>query len=110
MGERWTVVGVLGLNLGLGFLAGAVVEDLSVPSAAFLAVSTAVIFGLGIAFLEGPSLILSIALPRRITRMWVRNSLQAGGPFLAFVGYVAAYGLLLHPPFSFSWPWIVRHA
>ncbi len=105
MGERRTVVWVLLVTLALGLVAGALIERATPALGSFLNENSAVIFGIGIIFLEGPSLVLSIVLPRRITRIWVRNALEAGGPFMAFAGYVLAYGLLLNPPFRFG-PWL----
>lgn len=66
-----------------------------------------VIFGLGVAVVEGPTLITAIYVARRVTRIWVRSALQAAGPFLGFFAYLVAYGLSRHPvpswPFSL-WP------
>ena len=107
MNERRAIWSVVGLTLALGLLAGATTERLTASAEVFLGVDSAVVFGLGIAFLEGPSVVLSIVIPHRLTRMWVRNALEAGGPFLAFAGYVVAYGLLRLPPFDIPWPWLL---
>lgn len=62
----------------------------------FLGVSAVVIFGLGLAVVEGPTLISAIYISRRETRPWVRSAWQASGPFLGFVAYLLAYGLAQH--------------
>jgi hypothetical protein len=58
-------------------------------------------FGVGIAPVEGPTLIAAIVLARKVTRIWVRSALRATGPFLGFFAYVVGYGVLRHPPFAF---------
>ncbi len=110
MKDRTTIAGVLFLDMVLGLVAGALTELFTPQISAFINENISVVFGVGIIFLEGPSLVLSIVLPRRMIRIWVRNAIQAGGPFLAFAGYVLGYGLLLHPPFAIPWPWITQHA
>jgi hypothetical protein len=106
MGERARSGAVILSSLFIGSVLGAVVE-LSTPwLEAFLGVSAVVIFGLGLGIVEGPTLIAAVVLSRRITRMWVRSALQATGPFLGFLAYLAAYGFLRHPPFAF--PFVLR--
>lgn len=93
-------------SLVIGSLIGVATQVLSVPLQAFLGVNAVVVFGLGIGVVEGPALISAIVLTRRVVRPWVRSSLQAAATFVAFSAYLVAYGLLLHPPFTF--PFIVR--
>jgi hypothetical protein len=50
---------------------------------------------------EGPTLISAVVLSRKVTRAWVRSALQATGPFLGFIAYLAAYGIFRNPPFAF---------
>jgi hypothetical protein len=94
-------------SLFIGAVLGGLVEVFTPWLEVFLGVSAVVIFGLGLGIVEGPTLISAVVLSRRITRQWVRSALQATGPFLGFVAYVAAYGILRHPPFAFpfaAWP------
>lgn len=70
----------------------------------FLGVSAVVIFGLGLAVVEGPTLISAIYISRRVTRTWVRSALQAAGPFLGFVAYLLAFGFAQHPLQLFPLP------
>jgi hypothetical protein len=101
MGERYQSGVVIVTSLLLGLLLGGLVEYLSPRLEPFLGVSAVVIFGLGLGIVEGPTLIASIFLSRRVTRAWVRSALQAAGPFLGFFAYLVGYGVLRHPPFAF---------
>jgi hypothetical protein len=88
-------------SLFIGALLGALTEFFTPWLDGFLGVSAAIIFGVGIVIVEGPTLIAAIVLARKVTRMWVRSALQAAGPFLGFFSYIVAYGFLRHPPFAF---------
>ncbi|HLY77010.1 MAG TPA: hypothetical protein VKT21_03920 [Thermoplasmata archaeon] len=92
---------VVGASLFIGFVLGAMTEFLTPWLEGYLGVSAAVVFGVGIVIVEGPTLIAAIVLSRKVTRMWVRSALQATGPFVGFFAYVVAYGVLRHPPFAF---------
>ena len=92
---------VVVVSLLIGFLLGGTVEYFTPWLEGYFGVSAAVIFGVGIVMVEGPTLIAAIVLARKVTRIWVRNALQATGPFLGFFAFVLAYGLLRHPPFAF---------
>jgi hypothetical protein len=100
---------VVATSLFIGVVLGGVTEVFTPWLAGFLGVSAAVIFGVGLVIVEGPTLISAIVLSRKVTRMWVRSALQATGPFLGFFAYVVAYGILRHPPFAFPFggspPW-----
>ncbi len=85
----------------IGSVLGGLTEAFTPWLSGFLGVSATVIFGVGLGFVEGPTLISAIVLSRRVTRMWVRSALQATGPFLGFFAYLVAYGVLRHPPFAF---------
>lgn len=106
MGERSRTGAVVVTALLIGLVIGGLMEYGTPWIEAYLGVSTVVIFGIGLGIVEGPTLISSIVLSRRLTRIWVRNALQATGPFLGFFAYLVGYGLLRHPPFAFpfsSW-------
>jgi hypothetical protein len=62
----------------------------------FLGVSAVVVFGIGLAIVEGPTLGSAIVLARRVTRMWGRSALQAAAPFLGFFAHLVAYGISRH--------------
>lgn len=96
--------GVLAVSLLIGLAFGVGIELLTPWLGRFLGVNAVVVFGLGLALVEGPTLITAIVMARRITRVWVRNALQASGPFLGFFAYLVAYGVSRHPPFSFPFP------
>ncbi len=107
MAERTRSGAVLATSALLGLLIGGGTEVSSPWLETFLGVSGVVIFGLGLAVVEGPTLISAIVLARRVTRAWVRSALQASGPFVGFFAYLVAYGLLRHPLFAFPfrvWP------
>jgi hypothetical protein len=101
MGERSRTGAVVVSSLFIGGALGGLIEVFTPWLEVFLGVSAVVIFGLGLGIVEGPTLISAVVLSRRATRAWVRSALQATGPFLGFVAYVAAYGILRHPPFTF---------
>jgi hypothetical protein len=88
-------------TLFIGVVLGGLTELFTPWLSVFLGVSATVVFGVGVAIVEGPTLLAAIVLARKVTRMWVRNALQATGPFLGFFGYLVAYGFLRHPPFAF---------
>jgi hypothetical protein len=92
---------VVATSLLIGLAFGGLVEMFTPWLEQFLGVSAAVIFGVGLGIVEGPTLISAIVISRKVTRIWVRSALQATGPFLGFFAYVVAYGLLRHPPFAF---------
>lgn len=95
---------VIGSSLLIGLVFGVGTELLSPWLETFLGVNAIVVFGLGIAIVEGPALIAAIVIARRVARAWVRNALQATAPFLAFFAYLVGYGLARHPPFTFPFP------
>ncbi len=106
MRERSRAGAVIAASLLIGLVIGGLLE-LSTPwIEGFLGVSAVVIFGLGLGVVEGPTLLSSIVLARKVTRTWVRSALQAVGPFLGFLAYLVGYGFLRHPVFSF--PFLVR--
>jgi hypothetical protein len=92
---------VVATSLFIGGVLGGLTEVFTPWLSGFLGVSEVAIFGIGLAIVEGPTLISAIFLARKVTRMWVRSALQATGPFLGFFAYVVAYGVLRHPPFAF---------
>jgi hypothetical protein len=92
---------VLIVSLFIGVVIGAGTEIFTPWLGAFLGVNAIVIFGLGLALVEGPTLISAIVMSRRVTRVWVRNALEASAPFVGFFAYIVAYGYSRHPPFSF---------
>ncbi len=109
MAERARSGAVLATSALIGLLIGGGTELSSPWLETFLGVSGVVIFGLGLAVVEGPTLIAAIVMARRVTRAWVRSALQASGPFVGFFAYLVAYGLLRHPLFAFpfrlgAWP------
>jgi len=63
-----------------------------------------VVFGLGLAIVEGPTLISAIYLSRRATEAWVRSAAQATAPFLGFFAYLIGYGFPRHPMLGFPLP------
>lgn len=95
---------ILAVSLFIGMAIGVGTEILTPWLGQFLGVDAVVIFGLGLAFVEGPTLISTIVMARRVTRVWVRNALQASGPFVGFFAYLLAYGISRHPPFNFPFP------
>ncbi len=101
MAERARSGAVLATSALIGLLIGGGTELSSPWLETFLGVSGVVIFGLGLAVVEGPTLIAAIVMARRVTRAWVRSALQASGPFVGFFAYLVAYGLLRHPLFAF---------
>jgi len=92
---------VILISLFIGLVIGGVIQFSTPWLVAFLGVSAVVIFGIGLAIVEGPTLISAIVLSRKVTRMWVRSALQATGPFLGFFAYLVAYGVARHPVFTF---------
>jgi hypothetical protein len=101
MGERSRSGVIVTSSLFIGLVIGGLIQFLTPWLEGYLGVDAVVVFALGIGIVEGPTLISSIVLARRITRMWVRSALQATAPFLGFFGYLVAYGFLRHPPFTF---------
>ncbi|HYK94068.1 MAG TPA: hypothetical protein VEY07_08540 [Thermoplasmata archaeon] len=100
MTERARSAGILTLSAVIGGATGAVVEVGTPWFGDFLGISAVGVFGIGLAVVEGPTLISAIVLARRVTRNWVRSALQASSPFLGFFAYLVAYGVLRHPPFN----------
>jgi hypothetical protein len=92
---------VVAISMFIGFMLGGFTEYFTPWLESYLSVSAAVIFGVGIVIVEGPTLITAIVLARKVTRMWVRSALQATGPFVGFFAFVVAYGVLRHPLFAF---------
>ncbi len=101
MSERSRSGLVVTTSLLIGVVFGVAAELATPFLSGFLGVSDVVIFGLGLGIVEGPTLVASIVLTRRVTRMWVRSALEATAPFLGFFAYLVAYGVSRHPPFTF---------
>jgi hypothetical protein len=101
MRERSRAAVVVSSSLFIGVVIGGLTELATPGLSAFLGVSSVVVFGLGLAIVEGPTLISAIILSRHVSRMWVRSALQATAPFLGFFAYLVAYGLARRPPLTF---------
>lgn len=99
--ERTRSGTVVTVALVIGVLTGALTQLLTPWVEGFLGISAVAVFGIGLGFVEGPTLVAAIALCRRVTRMWVRSALEATAPFLGFFAYLVAYGVTRHPPFAF---------
>lgn len=98
MSERSTSGVVLGSSLFIGLVLGGLVEWGTPWLTGFLGVSAVVVFGIGLAVVEGPTLVSAIVIARRVTRIWVRSALQASAPFLGLFAYLVGYGLARDPP------------
>lgn len=91
----------MSVALFIGIVTGGLTQLFTPWLEGFLGISAVAVFGIGLGFVEGPTLVSAIALCRRVTRMWVRSALEATAPFLGFFAYLVSYGLTRHPPFAF---------